>query len=85
MRGILLPVALSLLVGCEQQWDGFVYPDRGNLTNHIGVGTFNSLEECRSAAVDRLERMNALYTGDYECGLNCDRSEFPMICEKTER
>ncbi len=85
---LLLAVVVStLLFGCSEEWEGFVYPNRGNLLVDIPIGTFKSLQECRAAAQARLEQLGALERGDYECGLNCKRREDSRlaICERTER
>ena len=86
---IILSLLLVLLVaGCSQdKWEGFVYPDRGNLTKHIYVGEFQSLEACRDIAIAKLEQLGALTRGDYECGKNCRvKSGFTVrICEETLR
>jgi hypothetical protein len=83
-----LLVAALVLAGCDQgpQWQGWIYPSRHNLADHIAIGSFESLEQCRSAALARLER-EAIYedgekiVGDYECGYKCEGS----LCERTER
>lgn len=83
-------VALSLS-GCSQEWRGFAYPNKNDLSKHIEVGKFDSLEKCRDASVDKLQMMGKRYEGDYECGLNCrplknfDGTSGMNICEKTER
>jgi hypothetical protein len=84
-RVALTCVALS---GCyREEWKGFVYPSRDNLLNHREIGTYSSLEQCRSAALAVIS--NAHWTNaDYECGLNCQMSDTGSglnICEKTER
>jgi hypothetical protein len=80
---IFLVVVLSL-TGCfQEEWSGFVYPSKSNLSNHREIGTFSSLEQCRNAAVAVIQ--NAKWrNADYECGLNCKRGTLPMVCEKTE-
>lgn len=60
-------------------WTGFAYPDKNNLSIHKETGEFESLDECRAATIRFIDS-----NGDYECGLNCDRSTMPMVCEKTE-
>ena len=79
----------ALLVGgCSNSWEGFVYPNRGDLTTYRSAGTFSSLEECRRAAVALLARLHALDRGDYECGRNCDdgsRHGGVKICRETVR
>jgi hypothetical protein len=86
-----IAVALAfvpLVAGCENRWQGFVYPDRTNLTRHVGLGEFRSLEECRTACRNVLSGLGALRDGDYECGLNCrDDPGLPgiRVCKETSR
>jgi hypothetical protein len=81
-------LALGLLAtaaGCDylfQEWQGFVYPDRSNLTRSIYVGRFKTLEDCRAAALAALGQNRQ---GDYECGLNCTPRNGINICSRTER
>jgi predicted component of type VI protein secretion system len=88
-RHLLLPlIVLCVLAGCSKnKWEGFVYPNKNDLTIHKNAGVFNSLEQCRAAALDMLLELGAKETGDYECGLNCEnRAGLSMkVCEKTER
>ena len=91
MRWARLVLALLVVGGfsyaCSEEWEGFVYPNKNDLTTHRNIGVFNSLEECRAAATATLQGLNALGRGDYECGLNCRYEEgFTVkICEATER
>jgi hypothetical protein len=76
------------IVGCSDRWEGFVYPNRSDLTNHRNLGIFESLEMCRSASRGFLSEINALDSGDYECGKNCQVSNFSSaikVCEETLR
>lgn len=76
------------LYGCgKDEWDGFVYPDRRDLTNDIYIGTFNSLENCRSSALGLINSDRERFLNpDYECGKNCDTSTGkPYICKETLR
>lgn len=78
----------AFLTGCyRDEWRGFVYPSRNDLLVHREIGTYSSLEECRSAANAVIQ--NAGWkNADYECGLNCELSSSGSglnICEKTER
>ena len=78
----------TAVASCSQdKWEGYVYPDKNNLTRHIYVGEFKSLEACRDTATARLELLGALSRGDYECGKNC-RTESGLtvrVCEETLR
>ncbi len=83
---IYLLLLIATFLACTQdRWEGFVYPNQNNLTNHVYVGEYNNLEDCRDAALAKLEELGALNRGDYECGKNC-RSEPGLtvrICEET--
>jgi hypothetical protein len=74
MKSLALTLTLVLLlcVGCSDKWEGFVYPNKHDLTKHRNLEHFSSLEECRAAARGVLAELNALERGDYECGKNCD-------------
>jgi hypothetical protein len=91
MRSRLLfavAVAALGLYGCGERWEGYVYPDKLNLTRHVHIGTYSSLSDCRAAAKSNLTTLNALTRGDYECALDCDgasSSPLPRICKRTER
>jgi hypothetical protein len=80
-----------LFAGCSQEWRGFVYPNKNDLSKHIEIGKYESLEKCRDASLHKLSSMGKRLDGDYECGLNCrplknfDGSSDMSICEKTER
>ncbi len=80
-----------LLAGCSQEWKGFVYPNKNDLSKHIEIGRYDSLEKCRDASLHKLSSIGKRLDGDYECGLNCrplknfDGSSDMSICEKTER
>lgn len=77
---------LAALSGCAERWEGFAYPNAADLTHHVTVGVYESLEACRHAARRTLASMNALEKGDWECGLNCDGHYGTVkICERTER
>jgi hypothetical protein len=82
---MVLGLALTATAGCDvffQQWDGFVYPDRSNLTRSVYVGKFKTLEDCRVAALAILGQNRQ---GDYECGLNCKPQGGINVCSRTER
>jgi hypothetical protein len=70
--------SLLLLFGsCDKipalfgSWDGWVYPDRTNLTRSIYVGRHKILDACRLAAQRTIELRSHPRKADYECGLNC--------------
>ena len=70
-------------------WVGHVYPNRGNKLLDELVGTYRSLEACRAASLDTIERWGWT-NADYECGLNCRREDSGAfrninVCEDTLR
>lgn len=83
MRTLTILAALALC-GCSEAWEGYVYPNKNNLSSHDFIGTFTSLEQCRAASIGRLEATNAINRGTYECGLDC-RGVDPRVCKRTER
>ena len=89
IKMVLIISSVLILSSCfSEQWEGFVYPDKNNLTVHQGVGVYESLEACRAASLELLSRISSIEKGDYECGLNCkSENGFSVvkICEKTER
>lgn len=82
---------ILVLTGCSQEWRGFVYPNKNDLSKHIEVGIFDSLEKCRNASLGKLNILGKRYEGDYECGLNCrplknfDGTSDMSICDETQR
>lgn len=77
---------VPLLSGCSDRWDGFVYPNKNNLSEHVNIGEFNTLQACRDAALSALASMRG--SGDYECGLDCDDGRKMggiKVCKKTLR
>lgn len=76
------------LTGCfKEEWEGFVYPNKNNLTYYQSIGVFSSLESCSDAAYGRLYQLNATTRGTYECGLNCEYNNDMglKVCERTAR
>jgi hypothetical protein len=87
---MLLVISSALLLSScfKEEWEGFVYPNKNDLTAHRNIGVYESLESCRAASHDMLSRISSINKGDYECGLNCEyRSDMGSIkiCERTER
>lgn len=90
-------VAASLLISaCDRaEWQGWVYPNRNDLTDSIQIGTFKSLEQCGTSAKaviirfeERRDEDGEPIRGDYECGFKCkpDGGLGGLnVCEKTER
>jgi hypothetical protein len=65
-----------------------VYPNKNDLTNHIGIGHYSSLEECRASALSAIAKISPPDRGDYECGWNCkDNAGLSgiKVCEETSR
>lgn len=85
----IIIVCSLILSGClKDEWEGFVYPNKNNLSEHISIGSYGSLEECRASAINALNKISSVHDGDYECGLNC-KSKSGMgaikVCEETSR
>ncbi len=84
---IFIVFSVLLLSSCSKdEWEGFVYPDRHNLTVHRNIGIYESLESCRAEARHMLSVLSSIEKGDYECGLNCEyRSGMGevKVCEET--
>jgi hypothetical protein len=81
-------LVLATTAGCSDRWEGFVYPNRGDLTKHRNLGKFDSLEACRAAARGMLAELKASDRGDYECGKNCDDGSKLggiKVCSETSR
>jgi len=79
-------VCVSLvLTGCgDDEWQGYVYPDKSNLLNDERIGSFDTLESCREAANRYISRLASPITATYECGLNCEPYGSGLsVCEKT--
>ncbi|OOZ42008.1 hypothetical protein BOW53_01330 [Solemya pervernicosa gill symbiont] len=92
MKTALLLTAIAstlLLSGCNNdQWHGFVYTDRYDLSNYAYVGNYETLKECRIEVVLKMKASNRLRGGDYECGFNCKRDKngkMAPICESSSR
>ena len=83
---VLMVLILGVITGCsKEEWSGFVYPNKNNLSDHRNIGTYSSLEQCRDAALSLMSSSN-WFNGDYECGLNCKSSSYGvMVCDKTLR
>lgn len=75
--------------GCgSNSWEGFVYPNKNDLTQHRSLGSFPSLEACRAAARRYLADLGSRERGDYECGKNCKDSSSlrgTRVCDETLR
>jgi hypothetical protein len=75
-ESLLVLLALAAVVAyCRHEpdeWRGFVYPDKYNLTVHYEVGVHKSADACTAAARNALRITGKWESGDYECGLNCE-------------
>ena len=64
------------------------YPNKNNLSEPLNTGSYKSLEECRASAINALNKMSSVSSGDYECGLSCEAKSGTggiKVCEKAER
>jgi hypothetical protein len=87
VKNIISILFISLFLNsCGQNdvWTGYVYPDPSNLANYRYVGSFDSLQACRSQCLYAID-VNNYRNGDYECGLNCKNKNGLNVCEKTSR
>lgn len=84
---VLIMVADYAMVKMRKDvWLSFVYPNANNLYKDMDGGAYETLQACRSASLDLLERVGSSKRGDYECALNCNTSGGkPYICEETSR
>ncbi len=79
----MLCLTAALAVGCsDDQWEGFVQPDRTDNQVYQYVGTHASLQDCRKMAIAVLTFLHAVGKGDYECGKNCRWVIRPGAIEK---
>lgn len=94
---LVVTIVASALAGCDEAstwvawtrepWTGFVHPKRGDVLGVVEIGRFDSLEECRAAALDTLARAGWSNVGDYACGQGCrERAGLvgPFTCRRTE-
>jgi hypothetical protein len=87
---LLLVIGVAYCADCwpfsRDRWKGWVYPNRGNLSESTFVGDYDRLEDCRAAALAVLRAHHAEITGDYECGRGCKPWQAGMyVCEETVR
>ncbi|MBI2017452.1 hypothetical protein HYS92_00220 [Candidatus Daviesbacteria bacterium] len=69
-------------------WQGFYYPNAGDLTRDIKSPIYKSIDECRDWVDSMVDRYNPSGEGyDYECGKNCKIKDGMtiLVCETTER
>ena len=85
---VLLTLVLLFCAGCTDRWEGFIYPNKNDRTQHHTFGPFASLQACRTAAKEMLVTLQAREHGDYACGHHCDngsRVRGTQICQETRR
>jgi hypothetical protein len=90
LRALAAFAAFALATGCSKSadWTGWVYPDSADLTDDVKLGKFDTLEECRAAALSlgrRLKRQSGI-AFDYECGRKCEPSAELVginVCKET--
>lgn len=87
MKRLLALVSLASLSACNRAgpWDAFVYEDADNLGVHETLTGFDSFEQCREAATDRLSARGLSGKGTYECGRSCrwDAGLELNMCQET--
>lgn len=69
-------------------WQGFYYPNAGDLTTDIPSPIYKTLDECRDWADGMVDKYNPNGEGyDYECGKNCKVKDglTVLVCEETVR
>jgi hypothetical protein len=80
--------ALSFLTSLfgGDAWQGFVYPNKNDLSFHLEIGQFDTLEQCRASAASIASAAGWGSQATWECGLNChppvSEDDF-WICEET--
>jgi hypothetical protein len=66
------------------QWDGWLYPDRNNLSHSLYLGKFDDVQQCRTSAYSRAQMMMLSTTQiDYECGYKCYHKGGLNVCKET--
>jgi hypothetical protein len=83
----IVMIFVIILYACSQeQWEGVVYPDKNNRLIFKRVGKFQELEACRNASLKRLDDMNAIQKGFYECRKGCKQGAEgvnDLVCKET--
>lgn len=90
MKKLMIAAAsVLLLASCgDEQWSGFIYPNKYNFTERRAVGPFNSFEECQAAAKAEISKLETPDNAEYECGLNCEDiygGNGPQVCKETRK
>jgi len=82
----LLLISATLLSGCSltQEWTGFYYPDKNDISNSSKwkiQSDFETVKDCRNWIA---QTAGSNPTFDYECGLNCRTDKSGLyICKET--
>lgn len=86
MRWLPLFVISLACTSESDRWDGFFYPDAGDLVKYERGGPFRDLQSCRNWAAEKKSKAKRTNT-DYECGKNCRPAglEGMNVCEETVR
>jgi hypothetical protein len=69
---------IFLLMGCvtrEAGWTGWVYPSTQGERYSIRLTGFDTFEQCRKAATEKLRQFDQPENGTFECGYGCRRDE----------
>eukprot|EP01029_Cantina_marsupialis_P028191 TRINITY_DN77583_c0_g1_i1.p1 TRINITY_DN77583_c0_g1~~TRINITY_DN77583_c0_g1_i1.p1 ORF type:complete len:107 (-),score=12.44 TRINITY_DN77583_c0_g1_i1:242-532(-) len=71
----------------KQEWTSLIYPDNTNNKRSKKLGVYKTLEECRKASENELQRLDLTSRGFYQCGLNCSFNEGMQVevCEKLSK
>jgi hypothetical protein len=90
--------AALLLAACSgdrHEWQGTVYPKTGVEPFDLRIGHFETLEQCRAAALAILTKTvpEPGAAPDYECGRNCETSKVvplpgqlpTLVCDETAK
>jgi len=90
----LLALSLSLTACGESDWNGTIYPDREDLATARSLGTFTSLDACKSAADAAIDELRAAAGGSFaigaplpgwECGAECRTdADGDLLCRRVE-
>lgn len=84
--GVGLIIVIIWYFWPSEEWSGYFYPNKDNLSNYQFTGLFDSLQECRDVTVAYGEDKGIPYSQfDYECGLNCKNKSGLNICKETSR
>ena len=68
----LLLIPVVFVNGCfSKGWEAFIHADKNNWDETIVIGFFETLYECRAAAIIKLKEVSSVEAGDFECGYNC--------------